>query len=165
MKEKNIKINHKTLVKLATLAAFGTVSFGSLAGCVQNNNVPQNTQKSSALENTLLNDTYVITFENGTKDIAKSDVLYNFSGIVPLDKYLYTSVISGNKYTKSGVETSKYEEMPIATVEPISAYLTSEDLVKAMDDTLSNDDVITIINRINLQGNDGEESTLTLTNN
>ncbi|MBO4246187.1 MAG: hypothetical protein J5892_05585 [Bacilli bacterium] len=163
MKEKNIKINHKALVKLATFAAVGTVSFGSLAGCVQNNNVQQNTQKSSALENTLLNDTYVITFENGTKDIAKSDVLY--SGLVPLDKYVYTSVISGNEYTKSGVEAGSYQEMPIATVEPISAYLTADDLVKAMNDTLSNDDVIAIINRINLQGNDGEESTLTLTNN
>ena len=158
MKEKNIKINNKALVKLATFAVVGTVTVGSLVGCAQN------TQTNSALKNTLLNDTYVITFENGTKDIAKSDVLYTYGGVA-LDEYLYTSVISGNKYTKSGVEANTIQEMPITNVEPISTYLTAEDIAKAMDDTLSNDDIITIINRINLQGNEGEESALALTNN
>lgn len=162
MKEKNIKINHKALVKLATFAAVGTVTIGSLTGCQGKNR--------SILHDTPLNNSYVITFENGTKDIALAKGISGSSSY-----FVYESIISENRYTKIYDKSERTplchtaggeQEMPIVSVEPISVYLTSEDIQKGINNTLSNEDIIAIIERINLQGNnEAKDATLSLTNN
>ena len=150
---KNIKFNRK----LAVLALATTLATTSLSGCVSYKTIDNTiTDEDNLLDGTILEDTYVMTLNNGKKDIVRK--------ITPCANNMHTifySVISGQYIVsalcmddqliiKNGDERShkmlnksNYEELV-----SITEYLSMEDLEKAYKKELTDDDIIAIISRI-----------------
>ena len=142
MKIKNLKMNPKVASKLATCVLVGSLSVTLLAGCSERDNL---------LEGTILENTCVVTFEDGSKDIVQAvgtcdDPQFNH----------YSSVISGEKFgSKDCVSNVIMGEVAhhygIVCEENIIGYLTEEDIAKAMRGELEDDDILAIVNRTVLQ--------------
>ena len=135
---KNLKVYKKIGKRIAIISA--TMILGSsLAGC--------GNKKDSLLENTILEQARVITFEDGHVDIAilESYCFYdhpNYNSIIT-NEY-FTTPECENKYT--GYTLLKKEN--IINDESIVAYLTEEEIIKASKDKLTDDDITNIIARI-----------------
>lgn len=145
MKIKNLKINQKTVSKLATYVLIGSLATATLTGCSNTDMTTNNLLKDTILENTS-----VITFENGSKDIA-----ITISGCPYSKDYKhYSSIISGICFGDKECTTNKSNghylnnNQKIVNVESISNYLTIDDLTKAIQGELDNDDIIAIVNRV-----------------
>lgn len=159
MKTKNLKINLDAIKnrfsRMKCFVLAGTLIATMLTGCGK---------KESLLEGTILENTHVITFEDGTKDIAKPfDSCEMYS-----DDYgnsiHYKSVVTSDFYsdlscTAVNPRGSMISHYPISKEESIVVYLTQEDIEKAMNNNLTDDDLITIVSRIMNPEEKSEEQT------
>ena len=141
MKIKNFKIDQKVSSKLATCVLIGSLAATTLTGC-------GDVDRNNLLKGTILENTVVVTFDNGSKDIAVA-----ISNCNSKEEYHhYYSIISGEyfgslKCTKTKINNTVSHHYGITSEENISGYLTSDDITKAMKGELNNNDIIAIINR------------------
>ena len=143
MKISNLKINQKSLAKIAAFALAGTVVTGALTGC----STTFTKNKDGLLEDTRLENTRVITFGDGTKDIATC------FGTTMCSYDHYHSIVSGDYYVASNhvrkaEDIAKYHYYDITSDISIVYYLTDEEKIKANKGELTDDDIDSIINRI-----------------
>lgn len=141
MKIKNFKINQNTASKLATYVLAGTLAVTTLTGC------EANSDRNNFLEGTILENSCVITFEDGSKDIAVAvstceDKAYNH----------YYSITSGEYFgsrgcTKEKIDGTVVHHYGITNEENITSYLTSDELAKAIKGKLDTNNIIDIISR------------------
>lgn len=139
-KIKNLK------VRVAAVALIGTMTSISLIGCGNKND-----SKTSFLSGTVLESSMVLNFEDGHKDIVSSE------GHCPhLRCYsnVYRSIIT-NEYISTNDCTASYykgdhklNHYDITCIESILSYLTSNDIKKAAKGELTEDDILTIIDRV-----------------
>ena len=99
------------------------------------------------LKNTRLENTRVITFGDESKDIATSFATGMCTGTH------YHSIVSGDYYVSSdhsvsASELANYHYYDITSDNSIVYYLTDEEMTKACNGQLTDDDCIAIINRI-----------------
>ena len=140
MKIKNFKISEKTAFKIAPFVLVSTLLTSTLTGCGE-----KNIDRNNLLKDTILENTCVVTFEDGSKDIAVAVSECLFS------KYHhYYSVTSGEYFSddpcsKDKIEDNIMNHYPIDKVEPLT--LTPNEITKAIQDGLDNDDIIAIVNR------------------
>ncbi len=143
MKIKNFKIDQKAASKLVACVLVGTLAATTLTGCGATVNNKTNFLKGTALEGTT-----VVTFEDGSKDIA-----------VAVDKCVksqdykhYRSIVSDIYYAPKDCNldyqgNDMLHHFEIVNVENIINYLTADELDKAVKDGLDADDIAVIINR------------------
>lgn len=137
----NLKIYKKTGKKIAIISS-AMVLGTSLIGCGNN-------KKESLLKNTILEQSRVITFKDGHKDIAVHDTRCCYGD----EHFIYKSIITNEyfideacKQNYNGLKSLVKEN--ITTDESIVSYLTSEELIKATNEELTKDDIINILVRI-----------------
>ncbi len=139
---KNLQVNGKMGQKIASLAIAGSILAASLTGC--------GSSKKSFLNKTSLEKTSVVTFCDGSKDLVntlknpcRDSLEYNH----------YVSLISGNYYSDMEckhvqVDGEVNHHYDILSVENITKYLTDDEITKAINDELTDEDVKIIIERI-----------------
>ena len=147
---KNLKINKNLSKKIISYVLVGTMGIFTLTGCSTkdtNNNL---------LKGTILENTNVVTFEDGTKDIVRKNGLCK---TIDCEEYhtIYDSVVTGEhfvsseckliyaRYTDGTYQVNRYS---INSDEGIIRYLTNEEIVKASKDGLTEEDIANILNRI-----------------
>lgn len=162
--ENNSKINKETdnhrngyitknVAKLSCGILAGTLAM-TLTGC--------SNEQEALLNGTILNNCTVITMDDGSKDIANVKCVHGLDDSDRTKCTHYHSVISGAKYfdqTKYNdylTSGTLYQNYSIKNSENIVKYLTKEELEAAINNKLTNDDLLNIIMRINEQ-----EETLT----
>lgn len=101
-------------------------------------------QKESLLNGTVLEDSRVITFEDGHVDIAIMDKRCMEDDEVHHYRSIITDELFGSKSCKN-VFIYHYD---ISSNESIVSYLTEDDLTKAMKKELTDEDIANIIKRI-----------------
>lgn len=143
MKIKNFKINQKAASKLATCVLVGTLVATTLTGCE-----PKNNERNNILKGTILENTCVVTFEDGSKDIAITVGTCN-----DVNYHHYYSVISGEyfgseKCNRGYLNRNVLHHYSIKSEETITNYLTADILTKALQNELDNDDISAIITKI-----------------
>ena len=119
----------------------GTLAATTLTGCgvaVNRNNL---------LKGTILENTCVVTFEDGSKDIAVAIEICEDK-----DYHHYYSITSGEyfgseKCSKEKIEGSVVHHYGITNEENITGYLTTDELTKAIQGELDNNDIIAIVSR------------------
>ena len=139
MKIKNFKINQKAVSKLAACVLVGSLAATTLTGC--------DIKKENLLKGTILNNTCVVTFENGSKDIAVAVGICDDQ-----DYHHYYSITSGEyfgskKCTKPMIGGTVIHHYGIINEENITSYLTSDELTKAVQGKLDNNDIANIVSR------------------
>ncbi len=140
MKIKNFKINKKAASKLAACVLVGTITATALTGC------GATVDRNNLLKGTILENTCVVTFKDGSKDIAVS---IDYCVKTNYNYHHYYSIITGEYFvdeqcdflTLEGNYVYHYE---ITNEENILNYLTTDDLKKAMQGNLDNNDIIDI---------------------
>ena len=141
MKIKNFNINANVLSKAATFVLAGSLVSAALTGCGDKS-------ADNLLEGTILEGARVITYDD-VKDIATPKSLCNGTR----NSYHYKSAISGGyfadeKCTHSKTDTGHaIQHCNIIDNESIIAYLTTDDLTKAYNGELTDEDIIAIISR------------------
>lgn len=139
MRIKNFKINQKATSKLVACVLAGTLAATTLTGC-------EDTNRNNLLKGTILENTCVVTFEDGSKDIAVAIDTCD-------DKYHhYYSIISGEYFgskncQKKTIYKTVVHHYGITNEENITGYLTTDELTKAIQGELDNNDIITIVSR------------------
>lgn len=141
MGKRNFKINQQAASKITACVLVGSMVATTLTGCVPT------VDRNNILKGTILENTCVVTFDDGTKDVAIvvascSSGEYNH----------YYSIISGEyfgseKCTADTIEGTPAHHYTIINEENITGYLTSNELTKAIQGELDNNDIITIISR------------------
>lgn len=120
---------------IASAILIGSFLSSTLTGCY-----------ASVLDDTMLDSSVVVTFEDGTKDIAR---VY----CTTEDNYvIYRSVINETYYADDDFGKYRYrlkniQNFPIVNVEQVSAYLTEEDITNLRSSN-SHDTVTSIMARI-----------------
>lgn len=150
MKFNNLKLNGA--LKLATYISIGSITAASLTGCSAKNNNNDNILKGTILENT-----NVITLEDGSKDIA---VAVDYCSTIDQCTHYY-SIISGEYFSDVECEIKEYristfehvivKHYIITNEESIAKYLSADEIKKGINGELSNEDISTIITRITNQ--------------
>ena len=139
MKIKNLKINQKLMTKLSACVLVGSLTAMTLTGC--------SNDKDNLLEGTILEKACVITFEDGSKEIAVSDAYCKYDNV-----FLYYSIVSGEYFSDDECPhigmSETIHKYDIVQAEVITKYLTADDLTKASQGELTNDDVINIVTRV-----------------
>ena len=156
MKKNIFKINNKGVSELGDLYL---IMFGGMASLpfvfivgemisthIDNKELHQKIETIIADES-VLNSTSVISFDNGYKDIINS---YNVN-----NETVYVGLMSHFQY-------QDIQENDNVKMEPITAFFTEEDYQKYKDGTFTEEDFYTVIDRIKAEEN-GE--VLSLTNN
>ena len=143
MKIKNFKINQKAASKLAACVLVGTLAATTLTGCGATVN-----NKTNLLKGTALDGTTVITFADGSKDIAVAVENCTQSQ----DYKHYRSIISGIYYAPKNCNfdyqlNDVLHHFEIVNAENIVNYLTEDELDKAIKGGLDTDDIAVIITR------------------
>lgn len=147
-----MKVNLKHAVKDALLGSVVLLSGVSIVGCGKNEKI---ISTPSLLDGTILEDTYVITDSNDDIFIVRPTQRYQGEDIFSFfDNYAnhYIDILSSNCYHEKNkaddvCQNDKYGifSMDIKQREPISVYLTTEDLLKR---EFSDEDVVQIIQRV-----------------
>ena len=146
---RKFKIDKNTSKKIIAYVIIGTIGLTTLTGC--NNN---NESRSSFLSNTVLEDTSVFTFEDGHKDLAKPLILCGMTYCQGKNHKLYRSIVTNEYFSDddcvrecyiNGIILNKYN---ITSEESLINYLTTEEIAKAANNQLTEDDITNIINRI-----------------
>ena len=146
MKIKNFKINQKAASKLAAYGLVSALAATILTGCVAK--VGGATDRNNLLKGTILENTCVVTFEDGSKDIAVAVGKCNY-GEYPRHYYSITSgYYFGNKEcVQKEINGTVAYHYGITNEENITGYLTAEEFKKAMQGELDNNDIIAIVSR------------------
>lgn len=139
MKIKNFKINKSAASKLAACVLVGSLTTTMLTGC--------STDRNNILKGTILENSCVVTFADGSKDIAVAVGNCDNS-----EYHHYYSITSGeyfgdHKCTKKKLEGMVVHHYGITNEENITGYLTSDELTKAMKGELNNNDIVSIVSR------------------
>ena len=158
-------INKKAKVKLATFILAGTLALSMLTGCGRS--------KDNIFKGTILENTTVITFDDNSKDIAK------ITGLCISENSLYShyrSITSGIYFSDIECEetyhnnyTDFLHHLNITKEENIVKYLTSDEIEKAYNGNLTDEDITEIITRITIGNEDilecsvAEQSSLKIT--
>lgn len=160
MKIKNFKINLEVIqskfLKLKRFVLAGSLVATMLIGC----------GKESALDETLLEEASVITFEDGSKDIARAiNTCSSFSDDKG-DSIHYRSVITGERYSDEKCTADRpngevIKHYPIVNDESLTGYLTADEIAKAINGNLNDEDIIAIIKRVIEPTTELEEKTET----
>ena len=128
----------KLCKQVVALSLVGTMAASMLTGCNNDNN------NESFLSGTILEDTRVISFDDGHKDIA---IAYDTC----VGKFNHYNSIVTNEFF-SGKDCGKakrnFHKYNITSDESIISYLTLEEIVKASKSELTEDDISNIISRI-----------------
>ena len=137
MQIKNLNIFRKGVSKLAALGLVVVLGAGMLTGCSNDN----------LLKDTILEKSVVVTFADGSKEIA---VAKEYCG--ESEYCHYRSVTSGAYFCDEACDdgsithiTHHYE---IVSEEVIIHYLTADEITKAANGELTEADVAAIINRV-----------------
>lgn len=151
---KKFKIDRKSSKKIISFV-LATIMIGSttvgLSGCKKT--------KTSFLSDTILEDTQVIEFEDGNKDIVKFYKLGCSSTSCDCNEKIYKSIITSEHLTDdiciankvfSGfdLEGHMLSHYNIVSTQSIKSFLTPEEIVKASKNELTEDDISNIISRI-----------------
>lgn len=157
MKIKNLKINQKAASKLATCVLVGTLAVTTLTGCGSSVG-----SRKNLLQGTILENTCVVTFEDGSKDIAVA-----VSDCFHKKCHHYYSITSGEYFgckncSKSKIDGSIVHHYPVSYEENITGYLTTDQLAKAIKGELDNNDIIAIVGRV-VEPTTEETNTITKT--
>lgn len=144
MKIKNFRINKKATAKQMACVLAGSLAVTTLTGC------EDTVDRNNILKGTILEDTCVVTFDDGTKDIATAIDICSF---LDVNRYHYYSVISGEYFSDENCTAYEIEgkiahHHIITNKESITGYLTSDELTKAMQGELDNNDLISIVSRV-----------------
>lgn len=118
------------------LALVGTMTTTMLVGC------SSKASKTSFLDGTILEDTRVISFDDGHKDIVK--IYDNCFGKF----HHYKSIVTNELFAGKDCTTGMRNKYDISSDESILSYLTTDEIVKASKDELTEDDICNIISRI-----------------
>lgn len=165
MKIKNFKVNSKLVSKLLTYGLVGSFALTTLTGC---------TEETSVLQGSILDGSFVVEFDDKTKDIVVLVGVCNTDG----NHYHYRSIISGLYFGESEVcnhtyfskdsseekdsseKTSEYilQRRVIVGQENIINYFTDEEVSKARSRRLNGFDKIEIIKRVLGFSDEYEES-------
>lgn len=153
-----LKLDKNTSKRIVALALATTMTTGALSGCKSKDNL---------LDGTILENTRVITFEDGHIDIAentrvKTNVDGNFDIASEHNHNHYKSIITNECFSTSDCNLKaidyKYE---ITSDESIVAYLTPEEIVKFATEEITNEDIKNIILRIFTEHEETKETTKT----
>lgn len=129
--------------KVVTLILASSLALFALTGCT----------KTSVLDNSELSQTSVITYEDGTKDIVSA------IGVCDTSKYShYESIITGEAISSKDCNDDYHwfhrrsrsilNHRIIINEESIIKYLTPEEVEKAINGKLVDNDIAAIINRV-----------------
>jgi len=147
---KNLKINKNLSKKLVSFVLVGTIGILTLSGCSGKNS------NKSLLEGTILENTSVVTFEDGTKDIARIEgVCVEGCGCTGGHE-VFNSIVTNEYYNSSEcyinfrnvVGTAMLKKYLITSDESIIKYLTNEEIAKASKAGLTEEDIANILNRV-----------------
>lgn len=158
MKIKNFKVNSKLVSKLLTYGLVGSFALTTLTGCTE----------ETVLEGSILDGSFVVEFDDKTKDIVALVGVCNTDG----NHYHYRSIISGLYFGESEVcnhtyfskdsskKTPEYllQRRVIVGQENIINYFTDDEVTKAMNRRLSDSDESEIIKRVLGFTNEHEKS-------
>lgn len=143
---KKLKINEKIGKKFVLCTLIGTVSGFTLIGC---------NKESKFLEGTILEEAVVVSFEDGTKEVASR---IKFCEDCDGKHMLYQDLVSKEYFTddecayeiKGVWGTDHYiSKYAISGVEGIRKYLTDEEMKKAGNEGLNKEEISDIIVKIN----------------
>lgn len=139
---KNLKFNFKNLSALL-LAGTVTLTGMSLSGCSEKQD--KKDDNASILSGTILEGTRVVTFADGSKEIVKVE-----SAGFNNKHYHYTSVVSGDTFesTSSSCSQENIYRYDIISDESITSYLTTDEIINARKNGLSDKDIDQIFSRI-----------------
>lgn len=148
-----LKLDKNTSKRIVALALATTMTTGALSGCKSKDNL---------LDGTILENTRVITFEDGHIDIA-SENSHNYTFRLSEHNHNhYKSIITNERFSTSDCNLTaidyKYE---ITSDESIVAYLTPEEIVKFATEEITNEDIKNIILRIFTEHEETKETTKT----
>ena len=133
--------------KLAAFCLASGITITSLAGCGQSTEQAKN--KSYILEGTMLDHTVVATIE-GETSVFRSE-LKRECGLFLGSHYHYVDIVSGNSVTDFSYCSDYLVTKMVSDVEnskEIMYYLTEDELKKAMNNELTDEDLIAIVYRI-----------------
>ena len=137
----NFKIDRKASQKIVALALATTMTTSVLSGCSSKNS------KSNILGGTILENSRVITFEDGHIDIAVAND-NDYVGASTHEHHHYKSIITNEKFASSECDFKLDYKYEITNNESILMYLTPEEIAKATSEGLTNEDIKNIILRI-----------------
>lgn len=145
MKIRNFNINPKITTKLSSYILVASLLACGLSACRHN----ASSQRSNILKGTFLENTCVVTFEDGSKDIAVA--ISSCAG----SKYNhYYSVITGEYFgdseqncVKEKIDGTIIHHYPIVNEENIIGYLTEDVLLKVVSGKLTNEELISFISQ------------------
>lgn len=133
---------------ISAIALMGTMTLTGLTGCAK--------KEKSFLSDTDLETTKVISFEDGHKDIAVIEGIRCGSTDNCTEK-MYRSIITNEYFTNNECTGIRYfygykepvlNHYDIINDESIVSFLTPEEIAKAAKGELTDEDVVTIVNRI-----------------
>lgn len=134
-----LKLDRNASKKIVAIALATTMTSGFFAGC-------SSKEKTNILDDTILENSRVITFEDGHIDIAVENNR-DYSRAHEHEHIHYESIITGEWFTTSECDYPIYQ-YNIISDESIVAYLTPEEISKATIEGLTNEDIKNIISRI-----------------
>ena len=109
----------------------------------------KNEKKKSLLEGTVLEDAFVISFNSGLKDVVRVTGFSTETG-----KHVYQSILSGAMFADSGEKQNiewcanhRVFLQPVTTNESITSYLTAEEMIKALNNELTQEDLVNVVTR------------------
>ena len=145
---RKFKIDKNTSKKFITYVIIGSIALTTLVGCNKKEN------RSSFLSNTVLENASVITFEDGHKDLATIKILCDMAYCQGKNHKIYNSIVTNEyfsdddcvrEYYINGLFLNKYN---ITNEQSLINYLKTEEIAKAANNQLTEDDITNIINRI-----------------
>lgn len=152
-----MKLNLYRGMKKVLFGSAVVLASSGIVGCSSNNSEEEVVSTPSLLEETVLEDTYVITDSNNDILIVRPTETYGdyiFETRYNKDNYAnhYIDVLSNNCYHEKTTEDERCSIAKIGVLsidveqkKPISTYLTKEDLLKS---EFTDEDVVEIIERI-----------------
>lgn len=145
---KNLKINKNLSKRLVSFVLVGTMGIITLSGCSGKNS------NKSLLDGTILEKTNVVTFEDGSKDVARvTDICEKGWGCSIGGHEVFNSIVTNEQYNSSECNvksslTKMLQKYSIESVESITKYLTNEEIAKASKEGLTEEDISNILSRI-----------------
>lgn len=144
---KKLKINRNFSKKFISITLTGVIALSTLVGCSNN--------RKMLFKGNNLNNVNIIIFDNELKDVANGDFYCN-PRVCTGEHIIYRSIVDGEMYTDDdckakssadylGTTLNKYN---IQNIENITSYLTIEELEKAKNNKLTDEDISNIIDRI-----------------
>lgn len=146
---KKLKINKNLSKKIISYVLVGTMGIFTLTGCSSKNS------NKSLLQGTILENTNVITFDDGAKDVVR--VAGKCSRGCEKTHKIYNSIVTNEYFVSSECKLNavslpyminQINKYSIVEANGIIRYLTNEEICKASKEGLTEEDIANILNRI-----------------